>query len=302
MAQAGCIKEKQYRRLLGLALFIAMTLLALPGRATAELTGQYAKFSNCPFTNPEALKCVYSKTEGGEVVLGSKKVSIINPVVLQGAYTEGDVNGVSKFIAATDGVTLSKASQPVSGGLAGIVSPPDSAPLVKTIVAALFNNGLTGVSATLELARPASEILVNENNLGGEIDTALKLPVKVHLENPFLGESCYLGSARAPIFWNLTSGTTEPPAPGKPISGTAGSIEAIDGGRIFATKGTKLVGNSWAAPTANGCGGALSFLINPIVDSALRLPLPGGRNAAILVNAVHLVPATTVKEEEAEGS
>ena len=42
---------------------------------------------------------------------------------------------------------------------------------------------------------------------------AMKLPVKMHLENPFLGSNCYVGSSSSPLIWNLTTGTTAPPAP-----------------------------------------------------------------------------------------
>ena len=62
-------------------------------------------------------RCLNSVTNGGEVVLGSKKVTIVNPVTIQGGYTEpaeeGPEAGFAKFFAATNGVTLSKAAQPV---------------------------------------------------------------------------------------------------------------------------------------------------------------------------------------------
>ena len=51
---------------------------------------------------------------------------------------------------------------------------------------------------------------------------ALKMPVKVHLENPFLGKNCYVGSSTSPITWNLTTGETNPPAPNTKIKGKAG--------------------------------------------------------------------------------
>jgi hypothetical protein len=39
-----------------------------------------------------------------------------------------------------------------------------------------LENGVTDVNSTLELARPASEIRVSENNLSGEVGTALEMP------------------------------------------------------------------------------------------------------------------------------
>jgi hypothetical protein len=284
-------------------LLVALAMLGLAGSAAAKLPPAYEKFANCPYKNPETSKCIYSTTVGGEVVLGSKTVPIVNPAVLQGGYTEGTkATGYnSKFIAPTSGPTLSKAPQPVPGGLAGLVNCKEiSNFILKTSCEFTFENGLTGVNATLELARPASEIVVNENNLGGEIGTALKLPVMIHLENPFLGSSCYVGSSSSPIYWNLTTGTTNPPPPNKPIKGTAGHPEFLEEGGILETQGAVLVDNAWAAPGVNGCGGLLSILLDPIVDTSAGLPAAAGKNTAILVNNTYVSPALLVLIEDEE--
>jgi len=282
-------------------LLVAIASLALTASASAKLTGNYTKFAQCPYKNLEASKCIYSTTVGGEVVLGSKKVPIVNPVVLQGAYTVGDAKGNSKFLAATNGVTLSKAAQPVPGGLAGLVNCKEiSNFILKAACELTFENGLTGLNSTLELARPASEIVVNENNLAGEIGTALKMPIKIRLENPLLGESCYVGSSSSPIIWNLTSGTTSPPPPNTQIKGSAGKFEFLEEGSILGTTETKLVDNAWAAPGASGCGGLFSFILDPIVNSAAGLPAAAGKNTAILVNNVFIAAAQAVRNNDAE--
>ncbi|MDX6602317.1 MAG: hypothetical protein QOF13_1519 [Solirubrobacterales bacterium] len=274
---------------------LALAALVLAGSASAKLPGEWARFAPCPYKNPEASKCILATTVGGEVVLGSKKVPIVNPAVLQGAYTEGDASGNSKFLAPTSGPALSKAPQPVPGGLAGLVNCKEiSNFLLRVSCEVTFENGVTGLNSTLELARPATEIVVNENNLAGETGTALKLPIKIHLENPFLGSSCYVGSSSSPIYWNLTSGTTSPPPPNKPIKGTAGALEFLEEGSILETKGTKLVDNAWAAPGVNGCGGIFSLILNPIINSAAGLPAAAGRNTAILVNNTFIASALAV--------
>ena len=154
-----------------------------------------------------------------------------------------------------------------------------------------FENGLTGLNSTLELAKPASEIRVNENNLAGEIGTALKLPVKVHLENPFLGCGCYVGSSSSPLIWNLTTGTTSPPEPNKPITGTAATIEFLEEGRILESKGANLVDNAWSAPGASGCGGFLvELILDPIINAAAGVPAAAGHNTAILNNTILTSP------------
>jgi len=282
---------------LTIALLAAIASLFVTASAGAELSGNYAQFAQCPYKNPKASKCIYSTTSGGEVALGSTKVPILNPVVLQGAYAESAKSNVSKIIAATNGTTLSKASQPIPGGLMGIVAPPDAPPLVKAVIALLFENGLTKASASLELARPANEIRFSEENFGGETGPALTLPVRVHLENPFLGSSCYVGSASAPILWKLTSGTTSPPKPNKPATGTAGEIEFLEGGGLVKTKGSKLVDNAWSAPVAHGCGGPLSFLVNPLLNGAAGLPAAAGVNAVSLESAISISPVALVGEQ-----
>jgi hypothetical protein len=299
MAQAGRIKTRQMRtgrRALAAALLMAVGSLALAATGTADPGGKYSKFANCPYKDPEVSKCFYSETIGGEVTLGSTKVPIVNPAVLQGAYTEPDKRSVSKFIGATKGPTLSKASQPVPGGLVGIVAPQDAPDLVKAVVALLFENDLTKVSATLELAKPASAIRLNEESLGGELGTALTLPIKVHLENPLLGPSCYVGSSSAPVVWNLSSGATTPPKPHKPIQGSVGEIEFLEEGRVIELKDTTLVDNAWKMPAASGCGGPLSFLINPIVNKAAALPSAAGASTAILKNEASISSAIAVEQ------
>lgn len=303
MAQAGraatMFRMKIFR--LAIPVFVAAVVsFVLSASAAAELTGNYTKFAQCPYGNPEASKCVYSMTTDGEVILGSKRVPVINPAVLQGAYGQPDKQGVSKFIGAANGITLSKASQPIPGGLMGLVPPENASPLVKTIIALFFENGLTGASATLELAKAPSEIGVNEGNFGGEAGPGLTLPIKVHLESPLLGSSCYVGSPSSPIIWTLTSGTTSPPKPNKPIVGTVGKFEFLEEGGLAETQGTKLVDNAWAAPVATGCGGPLSFLIDPIVNSSAGLPAPAGFNTVSLNSAISIASASSVKKISAE--
>jgi hypothetical protein len=282
-------------------LLVALAVLGLAGSASAKLPPAYEKFANCDYKNPETSKCIYSTTVGGEVVLGSKTVPIVNPAVLQGGYSKGDESGNAKFIAPTSGPTLSKAPQPVPGGLAGLVNCKEITNFIlRTSCEFTLENGITGVNATLELARAPSEIVVNENNLGGEIGTALKLPVKIHLENPFLGASCYVGSTSAPIYWNLTSGKTNPPPPNKSIKGNAGHLELLEEGGILETKGTTLVDNAWAAPGANGCGGLLSILLDPVVNVSAGLPAAAGKNTAILINDIFISPALLVLIEDEE--
>lgn len=279
------------------ATMIVATAVAVPAGASAH-TGEFAKFNFCPSTNTEVKKCLYSVTEGGYVILGSKKVPIVNPVVLQGGYGKANAETKNaKFYAATNGETLSKSPQPVPGGLAGLVNCKEiSNFLLRVACEATFENGFTGVNSTLELALPASEIVINERNQLFEEGTALKLPVKVHLENPLLGSSCYVGSSSEPIWWNLTTGKTSPPPPNTSISGTVGTSSVNEEETILKFTGVKLVDNAWAAPGAHGCGGAaFEWLLDPILNLSVGVPAAAGHNTANQEKvSVYTSPAATV--------
>jgi hypothetical protein len=281
-------------RRFGIVLGAAVAVLCLPAAASAH-TGDFAKFNQCPSTTVGVLHCLYSVTNSGEIVLGTKKTPIEHAVTLQGGYSEeNEETHISSFFAASNGVTLSKTAQAVPGGLLGIVPPESSPPLVKLLSKYFFENGLTGVNATLELAKPASEIQISSFNLLVEEGVALKLPVKVHLENPFLGSKCYVGSSSSPIIWNLITGTTSPPGPNSPITGKPGFTELKDEFRIAEITQNTLVENAWSAPTAEGCGGIIAFLVNPIINTMIGLPSSAGHNTAILNNTIDTATATAV--------
>ena len=290
----------RHRRRVAATALIALALagLGLAGSAAAKLTGNYTKFQNCEFTNTEVKKCIYSVTEGGEVVLGSKTVPIENDVILQGG-TGKAVGGVAPFFAPTSGLALSKTPQNVPGGLLGVVPESKQSWLVKRLIKFFFENSLTGLDSTLELAGSASEIKVSEMHLAEEEGVALEMPIKVHLENPFLGSKCYIGSNSSPIVWKLTTGETSPPAPNESIVGSAGSTEFLEEGRILVSKEAELVDNAWSAPAVTGCGGILAFLVNPIVKGQVGTT-SAGHNTAILVNTLNAASRAAVNKNNEE--
>jgi hypothetical protein len=286
-------------------LLIALAALAFAGSASAKLTGEYTRFQYCPYTTKTVERCIVAITEGGKVNLGSKEVPIEKPVTIQGGYTELSEEelekGVefAKFFGATNGITLSKAAQNVPGGLAGIVPKESSSPLVKALVKFFFENSLTGLTSTLELAKTASDIKISEQHLAEGEKTAMVLPVKVHLENPFLGKSCYVGSSTSPITWNLTTGKTSPPAPNTSISGKIGDLSFLEGATILRITENELVDNAWSAPGASGCGGIISFLVNPIINSQLG-STTAGHNAAKLKNTLYETTSFSLNKNNAE--
>ena len=275
----------------------AAALAAAPALAVEHHPkGVFAPFADCPLSNPLTSLCVFAKTESGEFVVGKEAVPIKNAITLQGGL-HGLESGALEFIAAEDGNTLSKTPQPVPGGLAGLFRCYEISNFLERIACeVVFENGLTGVNAITELAAPAKSIEFSLNNLFAEEGIALSLPVKVRLENAFLGSSCYIGSNAKPVQLPLTTGTTSPPAPNKPISGSKGEFEFTEG--VVTLKNNSLVNNSFAAPGAEGCGGIFSFLLDPLINAKLGLPAAAGHNTAILKGTLKSAEATAVKASE----
>jgi hypothetical protein len=291
------------RMLFFLALLAISVVAATASSAFATPKGAFAVFADCPLKTAGVVSCIYGKTESGSVTIGKKTVPIEKAITLQGGLKEGGPTGV-EFVGAADGNTLSKTPQKVPGGLSGLVNCTEikgSGLLEKAERATcegIFENGLTGVNATVELAAPATSITISLGNLLTGEGTALSLPVKVHLENPLFGGSCYIGSNSAPIRIDLTTGTTNPPLPNKPISGNVGILEFLEEAELLKIRNNSLVNNSFAAPATNGCGGIFEFLIGPIVNSSLGVPSTAGHNTVIQNGTLQQAGAESVKAHE----
>jgi hypothetical protein len=268
---------------------LAMLALAAPAMA-GKPTGEFANFTECPLGNPAVITCIYGKTTSGEFTIGSTTVPLTKATTLQGG-----LNGELEFINAANGETLSKTPQTVPGGLLKIMAPSFLPGFLQELFNEFIDKGITGVTATTELvSKPTLNLFAV---LTGE-GPALTLPVRVHLENTFLGSGCYVGSSAHPVTVALTTGTTSPPAPNKPISGSPGEPEVKDEGELLILHKNSLVNNSFAAPEAEGCGGFFSFLIDPAVDAEIGLPSAAGHNTAILDGTQEVAGAEKVKASE----
>lgn len=283
-----------------LAILVVCAMLVPASSASAappyHPTGQFANFGYCPLGNPSTSFCVYAKTTAGYFITGSKKVPIVNPVTLQGGVHLNPETLQTTWINAQGGETLSKTPQPVPGGLLGVTAPSWWPQILKDLFNETINNGFTGVTSTVELAGNVQfsllALLAAEGN-------AITLPVKIKLDNPFLGGNCYIGSNSNPIQIPLTLGTTSPPPPNTPISGSQGEVFINEAGTYIRSSGNKLVNNSFAVPGASGCGGFLfSWAVDPLVNSIVGVPSAAGKNTAVLEGTTELGEATDVKASE----
>lgn len=262
------------RWLLTSAVSASLTLLvtAPPTLAKTRVNEEFEPFAQCPIATHGVRYCVVAKTTSGEFKVGSKTVTIDKPITLQGGLIEGS----SQLVPAANGETLSKTPLTLPGGLVGIEL-----------------GGVTEVTATTELAGP---VLINEGNIADGSGAAVVLPIKVKLENPALGNECYIGSEAEPVTLHLTTGTTDPPPPNKPITGKPGTLTLNPEETIFTLGNNSLVDNSFAAPGVSGCGESLAPVLDPVVDLDAGLPAAAGANTAILNGTVYETTAEALKK------
>ncbi len=297
------------KRLLIITAAALVALFAIVSTAAAEPKGIFKKYSDCPTEIPGLAICTYGLTTSGEFSLGSTKVPINKTITLQGGgIPTGGPNFNEYFLLpAKDGNSLSKTELNVPGGLLDLVNCEEIKgkgffeSIERAACKAIFENKTTGVTATTELVATATNpAILNLTNLVEEKGTAITLPVRVHLKNPLLGESCYVGSEASPIQLHLTDGTTAPPPPNKPIKGKLGEpkTEVEKEWESTAIVNNSLVDNSFSAPVAEGCGGFFSFLIDPLLDAKIGLPSAAGHNTAILSGTLNTAEAEAVIASE----
>jgi hypothetical protein len=285
---------KKFVRSAAVAGVAAVAMLGLSGSAVAATpTGQWAPFKYCPYTNPSVTQCLLSTTTSGSFKLGNATVPITasTPITLQGGLIN-TVSGTQTFVNAVGADSLSKTKLKVPGGLIGLV---DTGGFSGALIS-LFNAAVAAgndVYATAELVGTPTFDL---NNILTSSGVGLGLPVRVHLENPFLGSGCYIGSSSNPVQLNLTTGTTAPPAPNTPITGAPGTLSFSDDASIVTDSGLKLVNNSFSAPAASNCGFLLldKIVITAAVNLKEGLPAAAGKNTAILGGTTAIASAPDV--------
>jgi hypothetical protein len=258
------------RGALAAATLACAALAASAAPALAESKTQYIEefkpFRDCPVAT--AFDCTVSLTIGGEFKMGSKTVAINKTITLQGGLA-AETFEPQPLIGAADGNTLSKTPLTVPGGLLGI--PP--------------TEEITGeVTATSELAGPPSSVIINRYGITpgrSHAETAVTLPLKVHLENPALGPECYIGSNTEPIVLHLTAGASKAPGSGEVIKGEIGFPSGAAKGKTTILPAV-MVDNTFSVPGATGCVNPLSLVMDTAVDLSAGLPSAAGSNKAIM--------------------
>jgi hypothetical protein len=281
--------RKYLRATIAVASLSAALLATSSSAMAAAPTGDYAKFKYCPYSNTAVIYCLNSQTTSGSFKIGNATVPITSstPLTLQGGIGLIDPStGMNAWYDAVGADSLVKVPLKVPGGLIGLV---DTGGFTGALIS-LFNAAVASVNDVYATAEQAGPISFSLTNAIGSTGTAAKLPIRVHLTNPFLGSSCYIGSTSHPISLNLTTGTTAPPAPNTPISGSPGTPVSSGGGTLLTLNGVKLVDNSFSAPAASNCGFLLldKLLITAAVNLKEGLPSAAGNNSATLGGTTYL--------------
>ena len=274
-------------RLCGLGVIAGLASLVVVAPAGALPLGPAGPFADCPVNVAEFTQCINTSTTSGSFTLGNATVPLTGLTTLQGGVLQTSLTQ-SSVLGALDGNTLIGPQLNVPGGLTGLMTPTGLG-----LIGYLFG-AVNTVTAQVQLAGPnavaqATNALLFPNSLLAGTGTAFQLPVKVHLSNPLLGNSCYIGSDSNPVTLHLTAGTTSPPPPNTPITGNPGTqgfaVEPVGDQAVGAISvtGTSLVDNSFAVPGATGCGPLpVQFLVDLALDLKEGLPAAAGHNTAIL--------------------
>jgi hypothetical protein len=146
------------------ALMVPLAVASPALATTHHPTGNFAPFADCPLSNPSVELCIVADTTSGEFTVGKKTVPINKTITLQGGAYENTTTHELEFVAAENGETLSKTALSVPGGLFGIKPPEYLNKEQKEKFEEMINKGVTGVTETTELAKPASAIKLNTEN------------------------------------------------------------------------------------------------------------------------------------------
>ena len=295
----------------GIAIVSALGICAQTASAGTP-SGDYAVFQHCPYrTNGNVQGCFVATIGSGSFKIGRASVPIDKPIVLQGGVN--NIAGWGDIYVPTDAPAMSATALDVPGGLLGLMEPDTTWP--GPLAQAFWNivNTANDVTATAELVGTAQANFINAAFPPPDGDaTVIRLPIRIHLQNPFLGNTCYIGSASQPIVLKLVADTTSPPPPNSPISGVPATLSIIDtthpdGQILLAANGT-LVDNSFAVPAAKGCGNTLlpipiiTPILQGIVTAAVNLkeglPAAAGKNTAIMSGDTATTGSTFVQQSE----
>ncbi|CAM5575949.1 hypothetical protein STENM223S_04782 [Streptomyces tendae] len=193
-------------RLATVSALTALGAFASLGTATAAdpaLNGEWAPFARCPVDAPAMLaadgfektpQCVVSTSAGGSVKLGDTTVVTGKHQVSRSASSRTPTAPAVWW--PRPAARWSPKPATVPGGLLGLMCP-SAIPVITGLCESLENSSLNKITATMESVGAPYDF---DQTAGVLTDMPIvALPVRIHLENPLLGNKCYIGTAANPI-------------------------------------------------------------------------------------------------------
>ncbi|MER5883276.1 hypothetical protein ABT160_05570 [Streptomyces sp. NPDC001941] len=274
-------------RLATLSALTALGAFASLGTATAAdpvLNGGWAPFTRCPVdAGPmmatdgldKAPQCVASSSASGSIKLGNTTVITARTNLQMGTIQNSD--GTSSVVAPASGALIAD-SATVPGGLLGLMCP-SNLPGITEICQTLSDAKLNKITATMESVGTPS----NFDQIAGVLTDMpiVTIPVRIHLQNPILGDNCYIGTKANPILLRPANST----APGFGVDRFNGDGSANEEGDMSRLNllGSTQGDSTFAVPGASGCGLGLG-LVNAAVNLKTGLPAASGKNKLTLNN------------------
>ncbi|MCJ0905490.1 hypothetical protein [Rhodococcus sp. ARC_M6] len=264
------VKNSRARRFGVRAVVVAGTAGAVLAMAAPMASAQDA-----PMQIPGATICDEYRSSTGDPAQACLAVD-----VQSGTF---DNNGFNLPIKAGDMVIASVLTEdgdgnpvllPRDDGHNGVYAKPMTVPGGVLGIDLPFNNlfGLAAVTAEVQAVEAPSF-----NGIVTEFD--ISLPVRMKINNAFLGDNCYLGSETAPVEFRLLKTNTDEDAP---------TYEPTSDGMGVKVGGVKSAATGFAIPAASGCG---PFgVLNPIVNWRAKVPATSGTSLTTVSNGYLYFP------------
>ncbi|MFE6224116.1 hypothetical protein [Streptomyces sp. NPDC057854] len=275
-------------KLATVAALTALGSFASLGTATAAapvLNGGWGPSTRCPVDAPAMLatdgldtspQCVVSYSLSGSIKLGNTTVTTGKTNLQIGVVQNAD--GTNSVTGPAGGALIAD-SATVPGGLMGLMCPSDI-PFITDICRQLSDASLNKITATMESAGTPS----NFDQIAGVLtdQPIVTIPVRIRLQNPFLGDNCYIGTKSDPILLRIKN-RTAPEFGVERFDGDGTANEEGDMSRLNLLGATQY-DDSFAVPGASGCGLGWFGIIDAAVNLKTGLPSPAGRNQLTLNN------------------
>jgi hypothetical protein len=300
------IRRRRLRATTATVAVVMLVGLAMAGAAFAEhdggreatLKGDWAPMNRCPVDDPAMLAktgadgialCLADDSPSGSVTIGNLTVPIKDS-----NHQFGLTTGETGITVVESEDALVDETVEVPGGLRGLVCPSHGHlawRICRNRHDRRWNGDAGTVTWTMESAGPLTEFNLFAAFVIGA--PTARQPVKIHLQNPLLGNNCYIGSEAEPIVLHPAS-LTQPSGSNERFDADGTPVE--EGGQLEAIIIQNNQGASgFAVPAASGCGfrGSLDQAIN----SKIGLPSPEGPGNSITFNeaATYLVGISNVE-------